>query len=258
MMAKKTNALQRTFSAPALPLIALCFAAVAALKTGEVIAALGTEKPATETHAGTDSPGQESPLMSPSGNMAPEGGMTAEEDHATPAPDSAPEMSPEMSPAASHGAGPVMDRPLNETQTGTKGEVCLSDKLMAAINERSAGLDDQRMQLASRTRALEVVEKRVAEEIARLEKNRKSLERILADARNESSEDMIRLVQIYASMKPKQAAVIFDEMAPQVAAAFIRRMRGNAAAFILANMDSKKAYAITLLIAGAEAPFQQN
>lgn len=241
-MGNHSNPLKKTLTAPALPLIALLFAAGAALKTGEVIAALGADAP-TEDKMQTE-------------QMEP--GHTAE-------PAMEPADQPEMesaSPPSSHQppnaeAMPAHTKPQGINTSGPEtGEACVSEQMMSAIKERSQALDQREARLAGKIRSLEVVEKRVAEEIARLERDRVSLERILAAARNESNEDMTRLIQIYANMKPKRAAVIFDEMAPEIAAGFIRRMRGNAASFILANMDSKKAYAITLMIAGAEAPFQ--
>jgi len=236
-MVKPTNPFKKTFSAPALPLIALFFLTGAALKTGEVIAALDSEKKIVEP--------TQMAIADPSPDHGP-----AEENHDTPTTDQPQDQasSKAMAPAhTSKKSSPMM-----------AGETCVSEQMIAAIKDRSQALEQQEAQIASRARALEIVEKRVASEITRLEQNRQSLQRILAEARTESSEDIKRLIQIYANMKPKQAAIIFDEMAPEIAAGFIRRMRGNAASFILANMDSKKAYAITLMIAGAEAPFQTN
>ena len=55
----------------------------------------------------------------------------------------------------------------------------------------------------------------------------------------------------------KQAAPIFDQMPPAVAAGFVRRMRKTSSALIMANMDPQKAYAISLLLAGRSGAVRQ-
>ena len=79
---------------------------------------------------------------------------------------------------------------------------------------------------------------------------RQALAAAFGQAETAAEEEAMQLVSIYERMKPKQAAKIFDHMPPEVAAGFVRRMRQNSSAPILANMDAQKAYAISLLLAG--------
>ena len=122
--------------------------------------------------------------------------------------------------------------------------------LLRAIRARSISLDERERKILERERALEVIAKRVAAELPKLEQERLALAELIANAQRHSVEGTEQLVKIYQTMKPKQAAAIFDEMDPRIAVVFLRDMRGEAASFIIANMNVKKAYAITLLMAG--------
>ncbi len=122
--------------------------------------------------------------------------------------------------------------------------------LLRAIRARSISLDERERKILERERALEVIAKRVSAELPKLEQERLALAELIANAQRHSVEGTEQLVKIYQTMKPKQAAAIFDEMDPRIAVVFLRDMRGEAASFIIANMNVKKAYAITLLMAG--------
>jgi flagellar motility protein MotE (MotC chaperone) len=51
-------------------------------------------------------------------------------------------------------------------------------------------------------------------------------------------------------MKPKDAANIFNEMQPNVAAELLRTMKEDQSSQILAKMNPKNAYNVTLSLAG--------
>jgi flagellar motility protein MotE (MotC chaperone) len=54
-------------------------------------------------------------------------------------------------------------------------------------------------------------------------------------------------------MKPDSAASIFNQMDPAFAAGFLRLMPSEQAGLILAAMDSKKAYVISVKVASMNA-----
>jgi flagellar motility protein MotE (MotC chaperone) len=54
-------------------------------------------------------------------------------------------------------------------------------------------------------------------------------------------------------MKPKEAAEIFETMDVSFAAGFLNRMRPDAAAGILSNVETTTAYAISVVMAGRNA-----
>ena len=64
-----------------------------------------------------------------------------------------------------------------------------------------------------------------------------------------SNDDMEHLARMYGTMKPDQAASIFDQMDSDFAAGFLRLMRSEQAGMILAGMETKKAYEVSLKLA---------
>jgi flagellar motility protein MotE (MotC chaperone) len=63
-----------------------------------------------------------------------------------------------------------------------------------------------------------------------------------------------RLVKIYESMNPKEAARIFEAMPAEVAAGFMRRMGEGKSALVMGRINAQHAYAITLAIANNPTP----
>jgi flagellar motility protein MotE (MotC chaperone) len=64
-----------------------------------------------------------------------------------------------------------------------------------------------------------------------------------------SNDDMEHLARMYGTMKPDQAASIFNQMDSDFAAGFMRLMRSEQAGMILAGMETRKAYAVSLKLA---------
>lgn len=213
------------FGFSGLSLIALCFALAALLRAGDMAVTLSTAQAAS--HAG----------QKPAEPARPEATALAPPTPLLPPPLSA-DFSPDGRGTPSLAAAPAV--------TGES----TPEALLAAIRARTATLDERERKIAEKERALEVAAERVAAELRKLEQERKAFESAIAEARQINVDGTEHLVKIYQSMKPKPAAAIFNEMDPRVAAVFLREMRGEAASLIIANMDTKKAYAITLLMAG--------
>ena len=65
--------------------------------------------------------------------------------------------------------------------------------------------------------------------------------------------DIRHLAGMYSAMKPDAAATIFNQMDPAFAAGFLRLIPSEQAGLILANMDAKKAYVISVKLATMNA-----
>ena len=63
---------------------------------------------------------------------------------------------------------------------------------------------------------------------------------------------------MYGSMKPDQAAAIFDQMEPDFAGNFLRLMRSEQAGLIMASMETRKAYAVSLKLAELNADIRDS
>ena len=122
--------------------------------------------------------------------------------------------------------------------------------LIIALKEREAAIDAREKDLARRLRAAEAAEETLRRKLETLAQAEASLSEKIRIAEVGGAEDVARLTDVYARMKPKQAAALFAEMEPDFAAGFLARMNADAAAAILAGMDPDAAYTISVVMAG--------
>ncbi len=127
------------------------------------------------------------------------------------------------------------------------------DKLLKAIKDRSAALDQKETNLDDRLRYLEIIEARVDEKLIALKKSNQSLSELVAYADEAAQNDIDLLSKMYEQMKPQKAGEIFNKMDPTFAAGFLTQMNSENAALILTNMDTDKAYETSLIIASRNA-----
>lgn len=126
-------------------------------------------------------------------------------------------------------------------------------ELIRALKAREASLDGRERDVAARMKAAEVAEAGIREKLALLEQAEASLRDKIRIAEAGTETDVSRLTDVYARMKPKNAAALFSEMEPSFAAGFLGRMNPEAAAAILAGMDPETAYTISVVLAGRGA-----
>lgn len=115
-------------------------------------------------------------------------------------------------------------------------------ELLQALAKRRRELDMRARELEQREILMRAVEQRIEEKVAGL--------RVLLKQQEEQHEDQYKsLVKIYESMKPKDAARIFEEMDLAVLMPVVERMKERKTAPILAKMSAVKATAITTQLA---------
>lgn len=126
-------------------------------------------------------------------------------------------------------------------------------KLLIALREREAALIEREQKVELREQTMTLAETAIKVKMDELETAEAALAKTMSIADRAADEDVARLVALYENMKPKQAAPLFEEMAPEFAAGFLARMRPDAAALVLAGLEPKKAYSISVLMAGRNA-----
>ena len=146
-------------------------------------------------------------------------------------------------PAMAHDAEPAVQRV-------TEAEF---EPLLKALDAREARIESRESEIAVRMQALSLAEQEIDRKMAALEEAEESLRATLALARTAAEDDLTRLTDVYATMKPKQAAALFEEMAPEFAAGFLARMPPDAAAAIMAGLSPRVAYTISVVLAGRNA-----
>jgi flagellar motility protein MotE (MotC chaperone) len=114
--------------------------------------------------------------------------------------------------------------------------------LLQALAERRRELDLRAHELEQREILLRAVEQRLEEKAG-------GLRALLKQQENQTEDQYTSLVKIYESMKPKDAARIFEEMDLAVLMPVVERMKERKTAPILAKMSPVKATAIITRLA---------
>lgn len=146
-------------------------------------------------------------------------------------------------------APPVQDLPADPFS--------LTDKeinLLQALAERRRELDLRARQMEQREALLKAAELRIEEKVGGLKALQKTIQDLLLQQEDQTEGQYKSLVKIYESMKPKDAARIFEQMDMSVLLPVIERMKERKTAPILAKMNPAKANAITTQLAQRRKP----
>lgn len=153
-------------------------------------------------------------------------------------------------PAAMAEAGP--GAPSDEAAVACESEDGVME-LFQAVRAREAAVESREAKLSERARTIELAMAAMSRQKDALAAAEERLTAILAIADQAAETDVSRLVSVYESMKPKEAAPLFEAMDTDFAAGFVARMKPEAAAAVLSGMDTEKAYLISLALAGRNA-----
>ncbi len=121
-------------------------------------------------------------------------------------------------------------------------------ELLQSLAERRAELDKRESGIAEREALIAAAEMRVDEKLADLKQVEASIQATMT-AEQTTNEQMASLVKIYETMKPKDAARIFDQLDFTVLVEVVSRMREMKSAPVLAAMDPEKAKLVTVALA---------
>lgn len=160
-----------------------------------------------------------------------------------------PEQSGEKTPPASEAM--VTSTPLDSDMT------CLTGETYLAVSADLERLEKREKEISLRESSLLAIEDRLKGQLATVEDANDQLEKKINSLKTVATDDLNHLVSMYQTMKPKQAAEIFNSMDPAFAAGFLREMKSENAGLVMANMDARKSYAISIIIAGRNAKYRQ-
>lgn len=122
-------------------------------------------------------------------------------------------------------------------------------ELLQELADRRKELDRRQRELDRRADLLKAAEARIDDKIAELKALRESIEQLVARYDKENEQRVKRLVNIYESMKPDDAARIFEDLDMPVLLRVLGRMSERKSAPILAEMNAERAQAVTLELA---------
>ncbi len=135
-------------------------------------------------------------------------------------------------------AGPAADNP------APLGPV-KNEELLQHFAERRAEIERRTKEVEQREALLIAAEKRIDQKIQELDKVRSDIQKLMRQGDEKQAAQLESLVKIYETMKPKDAARIFEELEMPVLLGVIERMKEQKTAPILAAMDPVKAKEVT-------------
>jgi flagellar motility protein MotE (MotC chaperone) len=161
---------------------------------------------------------------------------------ATPQPFRTEAALPPMNPAANPAGGRLTTASVDEHAEGF-GNV--QAEVFQRLTERREELDRRARELDQRDALLSAAQQRIDQKVAELTELRTNIEGLLRQVDDKQTAQLESLVKIYETMKPKDAARIFEALDMPVLLDVMERMREGKSAPILAAMDPLKAKEVT-------------
>ncbi len=120
-----------------------------------------------------------------------------------------------------------------------------NEELLQHFAERRAEIERRTKEIEQREALLTAAEKRIDQKVQEMEKVRSDIQKLMRQGDEKQAAQLESLVKIYETMKPKEAARIFEELDMPVLLGVIERMKETKTAPILASMDPLKAKEVT-------------
>jgi flagellar motility protein MotE (MotC chaperone) len=117
--------------------------------------------------------------------------------------------------------------------------------ILQELAERREALDARSKEIDKRAIQLKVAESEIDKKIQQLKEYEQRLSKLVDQYNQQEQENLNSLVKMYASMKPKDAARIFNTMDLAITVAILKGMKPTSSSSILSQMDSEKAQAVT-------------
>jgi flagellar motility protein MotE (MotC chaperone) len=118
-------------------------------------------------------------------------------------------------------------------------------QLLQELAERRTVLDGREQQLEEREVLLRAAEQRLVEKQTELTSTKEEIVALLKQQDKQEKAKITQLVAIYENMKPKDAAIIFNELEMPVLLQVIKNMKERKVAPVIASMSTEKARSLT-------------
>ena len=118
-------------------------------------------------------------------------------------------------------------------------------QLLQDLRGRRVELDDREKTLAERESVLAAAERQLSARVAELSALQARLEQLDGERRAHDDANWAGIVKVYETMKPREAALIFNDMDMSVLLQVVDRMKDSKAAPVLAAMQPDRARLLT-------------
>ncbi|ANC91735.1 hypothetical protein A6A40_07340 [Azospirillum humicireducens] len=129
-----------------------------------------------------------------------------------------------------------------------------NQELLQHFADRRAEIERRTKEMEQREALLAAAEKRIDQKVAEMEKTKADIQKLMSQGDEKQSAQLESLVKIYETMKPKEAARIFEELDMPVLLGVIQKMKEQKTAPILAAMDPVKAKEVTSALVERRVP----
>lgn len=126
--------------------------------------------------------------------------------------------------------------------------------VLRSLQARREALDAREGEIGTREAAAAAAEARLNEQIAELKSVEANIQKLLGQMDAKADERMASLVKSYESMKPKNAAEIFNTMDDRLLTDIAKSMKPATLAAVMSAMAPKRAEALTRLLADLARP----
>ncbi|MGH6871714.1 MAG: MotE family protein [Rhizomicrobium sp.] len=160
---------------------------------------------------------------------------------------------------AQQAPAPSADPAADDAQATTTGEV----DVLTSLAKRRAALDARDQSLDLRENLIKAAEQRVDGKIGELKQLQTQVQALLVQRDDAEQKQLTALVKTYSSMKPKDAARIFNSLDPDVLLNVASQTKPDVLSAILSGMQPEQAQKLTVRLAdrlklpATPAPSQQ-
>lgn len=122
--------------------------------------------------------------------------------------------------------------------------------ILQELAERREALDVRAKEIDKRAIQLKVAEKEIDKKLQQLKEYEQRLSKLINQYTEKEQENINSLVKLYSSMKPKDAARIFNALDLEITVAILKGMKPSTSSAILSAMSSDRVQAITAELIG--------
>lgn len=122
--------------------------------------------------------------------------------------------------------------------------------ILQELAERREALDIRAKEIDKKAIQLKVAETEINKKIQQLKEYEDRLSKLINQYSQKEQENLSSLVKLYTTMKPKDAARLFNTMDLDITVALLKGMKPSTSSAILSQMSSERAQAITAELIG--------
>lgn len=122
--------------------------------------------------------------------------------------------------------------------------------ILQELAERRESLDLRAKEIDKKAIQLKVAEEEIDKKIKQLKAYEQKLEKLINEYNAKEQENISSLVKLYSTMKPKDAARIFNTLDTGITVALLKGMKPATSSAILSQMNAEKAKIVTSELMG--------